>query len=68
MSKIISVEGMSCQHCVAHVKNALEEIGASNVKVDLAGKSAAIDGDVSDEKIKAAIEDAGYEVTNIKEA
>lgn len=68
MGKKISIEGMSCQHCVMHAKEALESIGASDVKVDLKKKCAVISNDVEDEKIKAAIEDAGYEVLKIEEA
>ncbi|MCD2346926.1 heavy-metal-associated domain-containing protein [Clostridium guangxiense] len=68
MAKKISIEGMSCQHCVMHTKEALESIGASDVKVDLKKKCAVIGNDVADEKIKAAVEDAGYEVVKIEEA
>lgn len=68
MAKKISIEGMSCNHCVMHAKEALEGIGASDVKVDLKKKCAVISNDVEDEKIKAAIEDAGYEVSKIEEA
>ena len=40
MKKRIIVEGMSCGHCVNHVKNALEEVnGVTNVNVDLAFKN-----------------------------
>ncbi|WP_234117867.1 heavy-metal-associated domain-containing protein [Clostridium hydrogenum] len=68
MGKKISIEGMSCQHCVMHAKEALESIGAADVKVDLKKKSAFISNEIEDEKIKAAIDDAGYEVTKIEEA
>jgi copper ion binding protein len=69
MIKKISVEGMSCMHCVKHVTDALNEInGVTNVNVSLDTKTATIEADdsVKDEAIKAAIEDAGYEVVNIK--
>lgn len=67
MKKKILVEGMSCGHCVKHVKEALEELGASNVDVSLEKKMATAEvGDASDESIKAAIEDAGYEVAGIE--
>lgn len=67
MKKKILVEGMSCGHCVKHVKEALEELGASNVDVSLEKKMATAEvGDASDESIKAAIEDAGYDVTGIE--
>ncbi|HHW23047.1 MAG TPA: heavy-metal-associated domain-containing protein [Clostridiaceae bacterium] len=68
MIKKITIEGMSCQHCVRHVREALEELaGVKTAKVNLESKTAEVelDQDVDDEKIKAAISDAGYEVTSI---
>jgi len=68
MTKKILIEGMSCQHCVNHVKNALEELdGIKSAKVSLENKSAEIElnHDVDDEKIKSAIDEVGYEVTSI---
>jgi len=68
MIKKITIEGMSCQHCVRHVREALEELaGVKTAKVNLQNKTAEVelDQDVDDEKIKAAISDAGYEVTSI---
>jgi len=69
MNKRISIEGMSCGHCVNHVKAALAEIsGITIVEVSLADKTALIEasGDVTDEEIKAAIDDVGYEVVGIE--
>jgi copper chaperone len=69
MKKRISIEGMSCNHCVNHVKEALSELnGVSSVEVNLASKYADIEAnaDVKDEDIKFAIEDAGYEVIAIE--
>lgn len=71
MKKRIIVEGMSCGHCVNHVKNALEEVnGVTNVNVDLQSKTALIEvnDSVKDGDVKFAIEDAGYEVVSIEEA
>lgn len=66
MKKVL-IEGMSCGHCVRHVKEALEELkGVSKVEVDLATKTATFEGDVTDAEIKAAIEDAGYDVVRIE--
>lgn len=70
MKKSIIVEGMSCGHCVNHVKNALEDInGVTDVNVDLNSKTAVIyaSSEVKDGDIKFAIEDAGYEVVSIQE-
>ncbi|QGU95990.1 copper ion binding protein [Clostridium bovifaecis] len=69
MKKKILVEGMSCGHCVNHVKEALSELnGVTSVEVNLDSKSAIIESaiDVSDEDIKFAVDDAGYEVTGIE--
>ncbi len=59
----LSIKGMSCQHCVAATKKALEEIpGISNVKVDLDKGEASYDGDVNENVIKEAITKIGFEV------
>ncbi|EQB86153.1 copper ion binding protein [Clostridium punense] len=70
MKKRILIEGMSCNHCVNHVKEALSELnGVSNVEVNLAAKYAVIEtkDDIKDEDIRFVIDDAGYEVTEIQE-
>lgn len=69
MKKKILIEGMSCGHCVSHVAEALEEIGAGDILVSLEENfaTAEIGDDVTDETIKSAIEDAGYDVVGIEE-
>jgi len=69
MKKKMLIEGMSCGHCVSHVVEVLEDIGANDIIVSLEEMSATaeIKEDVTDEKIKAAIEDAGYDVVKIEE-
>ena len=64
--KKITIEGMSCEHCVAHVKEALEGLGASSVTVSLDGGYAECETDKPDADIKAAIEDEGYDVIKIE--
>lgn len=69
MKKKILIEGMSCGHCVNHVREALSELkGVASVDVNLDGKYAILDAknDVKDEEIKFAIDDAGYEVVGIE--
>lgn len=69
MTKKILIEGMSCGHCANHVTEALNEIcGVKSVKVDLAGKNAVVElaHEVEDEKFKAAIDEAGYEIVGIE--
>lgn len=70
MKKKILIEGMSCGHCVKHATEALKEVnGVTNVEVNLAGKFAIVEGNenVTDEAIKAAIDEVGYEVVGIEE-
>ncbi|QQY79830.1 copper ion binding protein [Keratinibaculum paraultunense] len=68
MKKLIFIEGMSCNHCVTAVKNALSEIeGISHVDVELNNNRAIVEGEsISDEIIKEKIEEAGYNVIEIK--
>lgn len=68
MKKKIIIEGMSCGHCVNHVYMALDEIKATDIKVNLEQKNAVAEvGDIADDVIKEAIEDAGYDVVKIEE-
>ncbi|MDU6877497.1 heavy-metal-associated domain-containing protein [Clostridium tepidum] len=68
MKMKVSIEGMSCMHCVSHVEEALSGLkGISNINVSLKGKFAEFDstGEVSENDIKSAIEDFGYEFKGI---
>ena len=65
MKKTLSIEGMMCAHCAAHVEKALNALPGVTAAVDLAGSSALVTGDVSDETLKKAVADAGYTVTDI---
>ncbi len=69
MKKTLFVEGMMCQHCVAHVTKALQGVaGVDSVEVNLKKKTAVVEllEEVSDETLTAAIVEAGYEVKKIK--
>lgn len=59
----LSVEGMMCPRCVAHVKEALTAVkGVTSVEVSLEEKSATVVGTASPDALKAAVTKAGYEV------
>lgn len=69
MQKTISIEGMMCMHCVKHVNEALSKVdGVSLVEVSLENKNAIVTltKDVDDSILKAAVENAGYDVTEIR--
>ena len=65
----ITVNGMMCAHCEAHVKEALEKI--SGVEEATANHEANLvtlktSSDVAEADLKAAVEGAGYEFCGIK--
>lgn len=67
--KVISIEGMQCNHCKMSVEKALNLIeGVVKVDVNLSNKTATIDyeKEISDNKIKEVIEEAGFTAKNIK--
>ena len=63
---LFRVEGMSCEHCVRAVKNAVEDLeGAVSAKVELSAKTAEVEYDenvLDKAKIIEAIKEEGYEV------
>ena len=68
MHKKLTVEGMTCANCVRHVTRALEGLpGATGVSVDLDSKTAVLDvpETVTDEAIRTAVADEGYQVVAI---
>ena len=69
MEKVINIEGMACMHCVKHVQEALAAVpGVQTANVDLESKTAtvSVDGSVSDEALKAAVDGAGYQTVSIR--
>ena len=65
MKKTMTIKGMMCAHCVAHVEKALTALGVT-AQVDLTSGTAVVTGDVSDEVLTKAVTDAGYEVVSIQ--
>ena len=71
MKKIITIEGMMCQHCVMHVSKALSAVpGVSGVSVNLEAGEAAVtcESAVTDEALVQAVTGAGYEVKAVRAA
>lgn len=69
IKKQINIDGMTCEHCVRHVEDALTELdGISKVYVDLKGKKAVVEfnKDVPEKELVNAIDDAGYDVISIE--
>lgn len=70
MKRKLIIEGMSCGHCVNHVKEALLEVeGITAVEVDLEGSNAVVESgkEISEEVFKNAVEEeAGYTLVKIE--
>lgn len=63
---VYTVEGMSCGHCVNSVSEEVGRVpGVTGVEVDLeSGRVTVVgEGPVDDTAVRAAIDEAGYEVT-----
>lgn len=63
----LKVSGMTCNHCVNSVTNALKELdGVLNAKVSLSDEKADITYDAAKvhvDDLKKAVEDAGYKAS-----
>ena len=66
--KTLQIKGMSCGHCSARVEKVLNAIDGVNAKVDLESNSAKliITREISDDALKTAVDNIGYEVVGVK--
>ncbi|MGN0504813.1 MAG: metal-transporting ATPase, partial [Ruminococcus sp.] len=69
MEKTLKIEGMMCGHCEMHVKKALEALDGVK-KAEVSHKTSAavvtLEKEISDDVLKQAVADQGYEVTDIR--
>jgi copper chaperone len=65
-TRTYDVPGISCGHCKAAIES---EVGALaevvTVTVDVDARSVAVEGDATEDAVRAAVEEAGYEVTAV---
>ena len=67
MKKTLTIEGMMCAHCVAHVDKALRAVsGVESVDVDLTAGTAVVTGSAEEEALCAAVAEAGYTVKDVR--
>jgi copper chaperone len=58
----LKIDGMTCGHCVAAVKKALEKVpGVTGAQVELETGRARVAGETSLEALLAAVQDEGYQ-------
>jgi copper chaperone len=63
-ARAYTVKGMTCEHCAASVTEEVEQVrGVTGVDVDLAAGRVSVRGEgFSDDEIRTAVDEAGYEV------
>ncbi len=69
MTKTMKITGMMCGHCEATVKKTLEAIegvSCADVSHEKGTAVVTLTGDVSNDALKKAVEDKGYDVTGIE--
>jgi copper chaperone len=69
MLKKLSIEGMSCNHCVKRVENGISELpGVKSVKVNLGSKSALVEteAEFDVQLLFNAVDEAGYDLVKIE--
>jgi len=60
-----SVPGISCGHCKMSIEGSVSKVeGVDKVEVDIDAKSVLVEGTAPDQAIRAAIDDAGYDVVD----
>ena len=65
MTSTYAVAGMTCEHCVRSVTEEVSEVpGVTAVEVDLAGARMTVEGDADHAAVRAAVEEAGYQVVD----
>jgi len=56
----LRIYGMKCQHCVKTAKKALEDLGATEVEIDLEKGEASYQGSLDKEAVRKAVGDKGF--------
>lgn len=65
-TRTYAVPGISCDHCRQAIEGEVGGVpGVDRVAVDVAARTVAVTGDAADGAVRAAIEDAGYEVASV---
>ncbi|HEY6530884.1 MAG TPA: heavy-metal-associated domain-containing protein [Acidimicrobiales bacterium] len=61
-----SVPGISCTHCRDAIESEVAVVtGVEEVYVDVDHRTVAVTGDATDDDLRAAIDEAGYEVAGV---
>jgi copper chaperone CopZ len=65
-TRTYSVPGISCGHCKAAIEGELDGAdGVESVVVDIEAKTVAVTGEIGEDAVRAAVDEAGYEVAGV---
>ena len=65
-TRTYSVPGISCGHCKAAIEGEVAKVaGVERVEVDVETKTVRVEGAASDEAVRGAVDEAGYEVAGL---
>lgn len=60
------VPGISCGHCKAAIEGELDGLaGVESAVVDVDAKTVEVTGDATEDAVRAAVDEAGYEVGSV---
>jgi copper chaperone len=60
----LHIQGMKCQHCAATAKKVLEELGATEVTIDLSASEVRFEGSPDGAAVRRAIAAKGFAVVD----
>lgn len=65
-TRTYSVPGISCNHCKSAIEDEVRRVaGVDNVLVDIDARTVAVEGPAADADVRAAIDEAGYDVADV---
>ena len=66
-TRTYDVPGISCGHCKAAIEGAVGQVGGVEaVVVDVDARTATVVGEADEASVRAAIDDAGYDVAGVR--
>lgn len=66
-TRTYDIPGISCGHCKSAIEGAVAAVPAvESVTVDIEARTATVVGDADDAAVRAAVDDAGYDVADVR--
>jgi copper chaperone len=65
-TRTYSVPGISCGHCKSAIEGEISPlVDVESVLVDIDAKTVTVIGDITEDAVRAAVDEAGYEVASV---